>query len=584
MLELEGYILRKEAFKFDILIVICLIVVLVFVILSGVISLTQTSDLKNSMDDLSTVDYSDGWELENGVHIRINEFSINENNLSTDVPYILTKKIENVENGEMMLLHSRNLVINVYIEDEPVHITAENGRVNNLPGFENYIFADIPMSSNGKQLRLEIFKTEYAIGLRVNRILLGSGITILKELMVESIFPLILGELFFILGVGLVLLGIFTHKKLRNYMSSIYFGFFLVFMANSLMLDTAWAYAIIKNPVFIENASRINLAACIPAFIAFVDSFYAVEHYYPLKIAGIASSVFVVIIFVLGVTGIAVGASLGLIIHIIMTAAGILVAVEMLVFMVKLHWTNLPRKKLDYIAALTFILFGLIDIGMYYGWSFGSSEMIFTSLGLLFIATTTVIALFDEILEMIKLGIQAGRIGKIAFTDANTGIGNSAAFKAKFDDLEARKENFRFIGIIQFDVNNLKVINDSKGHEAGDLLIKTAANIINQSFGIAGTCYRTGGDEFVALLTGDHAPIVCEEAIYKFNKLIDKFNDNPDRPFDLRIAHGVAYYEGGKTENMTLREVHKMADDRMYSNKKMLKARYARTAEEAVIR
>ena len=76
--------MRKEAFKFDILIVICLIVVLVFVILSGVISLTQTSNLKNSMDVLSTVDYSDGWELENGVHVRINEFSINENNLSTE--------------------------------------------------------------------------------------------------------------------------------------------------------------------------------------------------------------------------------------------------------------------------------------------------------------------------------------------------------------------------------------------------------------------------------------------------------------------------------------------------------------------
>lgn len=576
--------MRKEAFKFDILIVICLLVVICFVVISGAVSLAQPSELMNSGDSVSTVDFSEGWELENGVHVKINEFSITDSNLNSYRPFILKREIVDIENGEMIFLHTRNLVVNIYIDDVPVHITADNGIVSGLPGFDNYIFADIPMSSRGKELRLEVYKTEYPIGLRINRILLGSGVSIIKELMAESIFPLILGELFFALGIGLVLLGIFTRKKLRNYMSSIFFGIFLLFMANSIMLDTAWAYAIINNTVFIENSSKINLAACIPAFLAFVDSFYTVEHYYPVKILGIASSLFVPVIFILGVSGVAAGASLGLIIHILMMLTGILVAVEMIVFIVKLHWTNLPRKKIYYISALVFIICGLIDMGMYYGWSFGSSDLIFTSLGLLLLTTMTVIALFEEILEMIKLGIQAGKIGKIAFTDANTGIGNAAAFKAKFDDLETRKENFKFIGIIQFDVNNLKVINDSKGHEAGDLLIKTAANIINQSFGVAGTCYRTGGDEFVALLTGDHAPIVCEEAIYKFNKLIDKFNANPEKPFDLRIAHGVAYYENGKTENITLREVHKMADDRMYSNKKMLKARYARTPEEAVIR
>ena len=196
----------------------------------------------------------------------------------------------------------------------------------------------------------------------------------------------------------------------------------------------------------------------------------------------------------------------------------------------------------------------------------------------------TLIAFFGEILNKIKLGVQAGRIGKIAFTDANTGIGNVAAFKAQFEELETKKFGHRYVGIVQFDVNNLKVINDSKGHEAGDLLIKSAADIINKSFGVIGNCYRTGGDEFVALILSDHAPIECEEAIYNFNKLIDKFNDSDDKPFDLRIAYGVAYYQSDQTSNMSLKEVHKLADERMYENKKMLKQRYARNKAEAEIR
>ncbi|MBP5605181.1 MAG: GGDEF domain-containing protein, partial [Ruminiclostridium sp.] len=142
----------------------------------------------------------------------------------------------------------------------------------------------------------------------------------------------------------------------------------------------------------------------------------------------------------------------------------------------------------------------------------------------------------------------------------------------------------KYIGIVQFDVNNLKLINDSKGHEAGDLLIKNAADIINKSFGAVGNCYRTGGDEFVAIITDEHAPIVIEEAIYNFDKLIRKFNENPEKPFNLRIAYGIAYYQNDKTTNKTLKEIHKLADERMYDNKKMLKARYARSPEEAIVR
>ena len=70
----------------------------------------------------------------------------------------------------------------------------------------------------------------------------------------------------------------------------------------------------------------------------------------------------------------------------------------------------------------------------------------------------------------------------------------------------------------------------------------------------------------------------------KEGSIIDKFNADPEKPFELRIAHGIAYYQNDNHEEISLKEVHKMADERMYSNKKMLKARYAHSAEEAVVR
>ena len=61
------------------------------------------------------------------------------------------------------------------------------------------------------------------------------------------------------------------------------------------------------------------------------------------------------------------------------------------------------------------------------------------------------------------------------------------------------------------DVNGLKAVNDTLGHEAGDELICGAADCIRRSLGALGHCYRTGGDEFVVLAHMDKA--LCDQAL-----------------------------------------------------------------------
>ena len=53
--------------------------------------------------------------------------------------------------------------------------------------------------------------------------------------------------------------------------------------------------------------------------------------------------------------------------------------------------------------------------------------------------------------------------------------------------------------MVYFDINGLKEVNDSRGHSAGDLLIKNAARNIAKGFN--GDTYRIGGDEFVVIKT-----------------------------------------------------------------------------------
>jgi diguanylate cyclase (GGDEF)-like protein len=88
---------------------------------------------------------------------------------------------------------------------------------------------------------------------------------------------------------------------------------------------------------------------------------------------------------------------------------------------------------------------------------------------------------------------------RISLTDEMTRLFNRRCYE---EDLISLREGGLPDDLVLFsiDVNGLKVVNDTKGHAAGDELIKGAADCISLSVGNHGKAYRTGGDEFVALV------------------------------------------------------------------------------------
>ena len=113
------------------------------------------------------------------------------------------------------------------------------------------------------------------------------------------------------------------------------------------------------------------------------------------------------------------------------------------------------------------------------------------------------------------------------------------------------------------DVNGLKHINDTIGHQAGDEYIKKACRMICLYFAHS-PVYRTGGDEFVVLLRG---------ADYENrNVLLEQFRREAEAHIvtnDVVISLGCTDYRPG--EDRSLRELFERADERMYENKKRLK-------------
>lgn len=93
------------------------------------------------------------------------------------------------------------------------------------------------------------------------------------------------------------------------------------------------------------------------------------------------------------------------------------------------------------------------------------------------------------------------RIREFAETDALTGVANRRAFFSKLEALAGMP-----VGILMFDLDNFKRLNDELGHQAGDRVLQNAAKAIAENLPGPGFAGRYGGEEFIAAIPGIDAP------------------------------------------------------------------------------
>ena len=142
--------------------------------------------------------------------------------------------------------------------------------------------------------------------------------------------------------------------------------------------------------------------------------------------------------------------------------------------------------------------------------------------------------------------------------DQLTGLYNRRSYEHRLDVLRCEKKT---AGIIMLDVNQLKKINDTLGHKAGDELICGASACIRQVFSKYGTCYRIGGDEFAVILNSlyEPLPVITEE----FDKIIYGWRGQTLNL--LSVSYGIATPE--EYPDLSQDELIQKADKLMYAAK-----------------
>jgi len=148
----------------------------------------------------------------------------------------------------------------------------------------------------------------------------------------------------------------------------------------------------------------------------------------------------------------------------------------------------------------------------------------------------------------------------LSLHDQLTGLYNRAYFDDELSRLDESREHP--ITIIVCDLDGLKLINDTLGHDSGDQLLVSCAGLLKNTLRSSDVLARVGGDEFVAILPRINSE--CGEKVVKrIMEAVSRHNDaNNHLPLSISIGFSTLEDSSG-----SLWEVYKEADDLMYRDK-----------------
>lgn len=159
---------------------------------------------------------------------------------------------------------------------------------------------------------------------------------------------------------------------------------------------------------------------------------------------------------------------------------------------------------------------------------------------------------------------------QLAYMDVMTNMRNRADCDRELLRINKLRKTIQDITFIMCDLNNLKKINDTYGHESGDHLIKGMAQCLDLAFSEIGKIYRNGGDEFVIIILNQQEEKI-NLACTQLAKLAKSYRTEQNEP--LSYAIGLCRFSSDDGDIPEVREILKAADRRMYLDKQKSKKR-----------
>ncbi len=234
------------------------------------------------------------------------------------------------------------------------------------------------------------------------------------------------------------------------------------------------------------------------------------------------------------------------------------------IFFLSLRW-------LLFVIALTLIGWMLTAAAV--GWSKETGHF---EVALLSSIVVSLIAFAVHVRTYSKLEIARAELRNLSLTDTLTQLYNRRGLDTIGEqELHLVKRLNHSATLLFVDLDDMKPINDTLGHEAGDAALIETAQLLKEHTREADIVARIGGDEFCILMHGDL--IAAQNLIDRVQSQLSQRNQE-DRPYKLRLSIGAVAYIADKHSNLS--QLVKEADESMYQTKVARKAALRQEPQE----
>lgn len=275
-----------------------------------------------------------------------------------------------------------------------------------------------------------------------------------------------------------------------------------------------------------------------------------------------AQSIFTILAIVLQSLNIVHLPALLLFCHILM------VAITIYIFCIFIY--DILNKQLSMSPALFFgvsvmTMFFLIDIirfnlQKYTGILLDNNYDSKIYIGMFVFDFSLIIDFCSNFIKSFYKNVESATLEKMAYTDYLTGLFNRRKLEELFDEIDQDMTTYA-VGV--FDLNALKEVNDTLGHNEGDRYIKEFSQALKRAFGDYGVVGRTGGDEFLVLIKNAKNHNI-DKLLSRMVELLKEVNDdNPN--WNMSAAYGFCFADEAGVESV--RGAAMIADWRMYQMK-----------------
>lgn len=178
-----------------------------------------------------------------------------------------------------------------------------------------------------------------------------------------------------------------------------------------------------------------------------------------------------------------------------------------------------------------------------------------------------------ELIKAIRYAALNRALQKKVYLDEATGLPNKNKCEELLSDFSLLEES---IGVCVFDLNNLRIINNSMGHEMGDEYIRRFAVLLRESVPEEYFVGRAGGDEFIAIMK-NQSHEQMQEILKRLRAHVWRYSEDHT---DMPISYAAGYALSENQEDCTMRTLFAEADKNMYINKNHMKLEEAALIRE----